>query len=1280
MISAFAAQAGTEPADRPRAHPRTIGWLGTTALAMGGSNQSLFLIAALIAGQGHILGQGSAAIPLLIVGLLLGWAAAPGWTELILIYPNRVGGIAAACAEAFRPYSAVLANLAGVCYWWGWVPTCGLTALFSAAAIHHWYLPGIPVVVLAISIVVTFCTINLCGIKWVTRLAVPTATISALLALVSGLVPILSGSVDWRQATTFDLTVPFPGWFGALTSMMAGLYLIGFAAPAFEAATCHVGETVDPNRNVPRAMLASALMAAVYFVLLPVVWLGVLGPDALGRDLALELGPTFAPLLGTAAKTAAIWFMMFNMFHGTLQPLAGATRTLAQLADDGLLPRIFGRRLPTDAPWFATVLTAAMAVLFLLIGDPIWLIAAANFTYLIGICLPNVAVWLLRRDAPDLHRPYRAPRGTIALGLIAAIAWACSALLGFQQFGLPTVMIGIVFAFAGAALYAWRKLEDRRRLGLPPAISSLHVKLTGAMLVVLVLDGIGYLAAVTHVSSEHAALVAALEDIFVAVAMMTITVGLVLPGMIAHSVTGLARAADRLATGTVADLARAMRALGRGDLEAAQADVDLVPLATNTRDEVGQMARSFNQLQEEIARAAIGLEGARDGLRRAREELIMSNDDLRFSEERLRLALEGAHQGSWDWNIAAGVLNYSDRTRAILGLPHDQAVIDIDAWERLVHPDDLDHVWRDFTDSVESGTGHYASEYRVKAGGGWRWVSDRGKIVQHDAVGQPIRAVGILADITEQRQVEEALIQAKVAAEQARREAEEARYRAEQADQVKTRFLAQMSHEIRTPLNAVLGFAGLLADSPLDPQQRQHLETVRETGHLLLVMLNDLLDYAKLEAGKISLERIPFRLDDLLDETRRTTEMLLSEKTVALRFELDSALPAWVRGDPIRLKQVLNNLLSNAVKFTAKGSITLGATVLPSPPHAPGSVRFAVTDTGIGVAKDQHGALFQEFSQIGDGTARHYGGTGLGLTICRELVELMGGIIGVDSDAGRGSTFWFTVSLDPVEAPLIVPEPAQRAAAKHMPPLRILVADDVLTNRELARALLERQGHLVTLAENGHQAVEAVRRQPPDVVLMDINMPVMDGIEAMRAIRALPGTVGKLPIIAMTANAFPADLQRFVAAGMNGHVTKPFDPASLTAAISGVGIAAPMVPDMTSPVLAMELLLGMDEAVGRATLRRLFLTMIRDVTAATTELADALARGDVEFSWKVAHRIKGIGGSLGVPRLSTIAGLIEARIKAGETDGCDALLTEMNALLVAAEAAFTRQFAELAPA
>ena len=268
--------------DPPAPHPRTLGWIGTTALAMGGSNQSLFLLAALFAGQGDILGQGSAAVPLLIVGLLLAWAAAPGWTELVLMFPNRVGGIAATCAEAFRPYSPVLANLTGVCYWWGWVPTCGLTAILSASAIHAWYLPEFrhrP----RIAIVALFTLVNLLRHQWVTRLAVPIATASALLALMSGLAPIAGRRGRLAAGHHLYLTSPFEGWFGQLTSLMAGLYLIGFAAPAFEAAACHVGETIDPEQERAARDAGQWRDGVALFVVLPVVWLGVLGPRAVGQ-------------------------------------------------------------------------------------------------------------------------------------------------------------------------------------------------------------------------------------------------------------------------------------------------------------------------------------------------------------------------------------------------------------------------------------------------------------------------------------------------------------------------------------------------------------------------------------------------------------------------------------------------------------------------------------------------------------------------------------------------------------------------------------------------------------------------------------------------------------------------------------------------------------------------------------------------------------------------------------------------------------------------------------
>ena len=629
-----------------RTHPRKIGWLGTTALAMGGSNQSLFLISALVAGQGAISGQGTAAVPLLVVGLILSWFALPGWTELILMWPDRVGGIAATCGEAFRPYAPVLGNLTGVSYWWGWIPTCGLTALLSASAISQWFLPGISVPGLACALIAGFVIINLLGVRWAANTAIVIAAASAALAFLSAIIPVISGSVDWHQAASFHLDTPFDGPFGAITSAMAGLYLIGFAAPAFEAAACHVGETIDPARNVPRAMYASAGMATLYFLVLPVIWLGAIGPAGLGGDLAITLGPTFAPLFGALGKSCAIGFMMFNMFHGTLAPLTGVARTLSQLSEDGLLPELFAKRTRSDCPWVAILITAGAAIGFLLIGDPVWLVAAANFTYLIGIALPSVAVWLLRRDQPSLPRPYRAPRGTIMLGLIAALAWGIATIIGFQQFGLPTVILGLVLAYSGAALYAWRKWMDRRKAGLPGLGRSLHLKLTGAMVAVLVLDGAGYYLAVHSVTLEHGniELITVLEDIFVAVAILTITVGLVLPGMIAHSAVEVSAAAERLAVGTMADFSRAMTALASGDLDGASARVDFVPVVATSRDEVGEMARSFNTLQSEIAKAAIGLTGAREGLRRARDELTETNVNLEMRVVARTGELEAAHK------------------------------------------------------------------------------------------------------------------------------------------------------------------------------------------------------------------------------------------------------------------------------------------------------------------------------------------------------------------------------------------------------------------------------------------------------------------------------------------------------------------------------------------------------------------------------------------------------------------------------------------------------------
>jgi diguanylate cyclase (GGDEF)-like protein len=622
-----------------RAHPRTVGWLGPAALAMGGSNQSLLIFAALFG----LSGQGSAAVGLLIAGLVLGWMAMPGWLELVLMWPNRVGGIAASCAEAFRPYSPVLANVTGVCYWWGWIPTCGLTAILSATAIHSWYLPGVPMSVLATVIVLAFTALNLFGIRLVTRVAMLIASASALLAFASVVIPVWTGHVDWHAATTVHLHTPFHGVFGALTGAMAGLYLIGGAAPGFQAAACYVGETEDPVKNVPRAMYAAGAMAGLYFVVIPVVWIGVIGTHGLAaHDLTQTLGPTFAPALGSAAKAAVVWFLVFTMFHGSLQPLAGASRTLSQLSVDGLLPRSLAKRNKHDAPWVATILTAAMAIAFLWSGVPLSLIAAANFTYLIGICLPSVAVWLLRRNEPDLPRPWRAPRFTVGLGVVAAAIWGASTLLGFEQFGLKYVLLGLGLAYAGTVAYAWRQWRDRVRSGATRLPWSLQRKLTSAMLTVIVLDGAGYLTAVEHVDRTQAQLLAVLQDIFVGVALLTITVGLVLPGVIAHQVNQVAAAARRLAREHLPALSEGLQALGEGRVNSAAAPGRLEPVRVRSGDEVGAMAESFNAMQEEIARAAHALDAAREMQRSDRQHLqeLADQDPLTGLLNRRRLEEE----------------------------------------------------------------------------------------------------------------------------------------------------------------------------------------------------------------------------------------------------------------------------------------------------------------------------------------------------------------------------------------------------------------------------------------------------------------------------------------------------------------------------------------------------------------------------------------------------------------------------------------------------------------
>jgi signal transduction histidine kinase/CheY-like chemotaxis protein len=400
------------------------------------------------------------------------------------------------------------------------------------------------------------------------------------------------------------------------------------------------------------------------------------------------------------------------------------------------------------------------------------------------------------------------------------------------------------------------------------------------------------------------------------------------------------------------------------------------------------------------------------------------------------------------------------------------------------------------------------------------------------------------------------IIQARLA--EAKQQAEVQAQRAEAASKAKSDFLAMMSHEIRTPMNGVLGFANLLLETPLSAEQRDFVLTVQRSGDALLTIINDVLDYSKIEAGRMTVEQIDFDLHQVCEEVRKISQTAVAERGLVMTLSFDPDLPRFIKGDPVRLRQILLNLAGNAVKFTERGAV--GIAVARSDAA---QLKISVTDSGIGITDEQMDRLFRRFTQADSSTTRRYGGTGLGLAISRTLVELMGGTIGVHSEKNKGSTFWFTLPLNaaqqpPAEVPLLVEEAAPPAAAPAAAVRtaaatssseagsgegRVLLVEDNFVNQRVAVYMLAKLGHQVAVARHGREAIDMLGQSRYDLVLMDCQMPEMDGFEATRIIRDPASGVldHEVPVVAMTANAFPEDRARAIACGMNDFLAKPVD-------------------------------------------------------------------------------------------------------------------------------------------
>jgi two-component system, sensor histidine kinase and response regulator len=783
-------------------------------------------------------------------------------------------------------------------------------------------------------------------------------------------------------------------------------------------------------------------------------------------------------------------------------------------------------------------------------------------------------------------------------------------------------------------------------------------------------------------------------------------------------------------------------------------------------EEVREITRGFNELvttvqsrEGELGAAATRLRSSNDALQTEVADRRAAEQALLRSREFLEMAQSAGGIGVFDLDLQTQRIRGTPQYFAILGLPASEGFMTQDQWLALVHPRDLEAFILAITDAVRNRSRFTVEQRMLRHDGTACWVSVTGRVMSDDS-GQYERIVGSVLDVTERHQ--------------RREELERARLEAEQANRAKSEFLANMSHEIRTPINGVLGMTHVLLDGATTPEQRECLEIVRSSGSQLLYLVNDILDLSKIEAGRLEIEQLESELRAVVDDTVAALVPEASAKGLELVVHVVPGVPARALVDPNRVRQCLTNLLGNAIKFTARGHVLVRVEAEPQG-DAQVLVRFTVTDSGIGIPPERQNRLFREFSQVDSSTTRNYGGTGLGLSIVRRLAELMGGSVGVSSELGRGSSFWFSIaagraraeaapaapaaglrvivvndsaraaqalaadlgslglavtvvadlpaaearlreggacaailaeerlvdegsgerlaaaapnalrlliaalaagraaaatgglwhgvltrptryaSLRNALAPLIAgaaPEsPGAAPAALRARVRRVLVADDNPLNRRIARHFLDRLGCSVVEASNGYEAVAAWEGGGVDLILMDCQMPALDGFAATREIRSRErGT--RMAIVAVTAHALAGDRQACLAAGMDDYLTKPLSPEALAACLERIGqvretqdlpAAEPGTPSPEGARAdgvdwrALDALTGGDkdfeeELVG------IFLSSGDRVLE---RLCAALAGADLEGVRRHAHTLKGASANLRAVALAERAQTVE---------------------------------------
>lgn len=659
----------------------------------------------------------------------------------------------------------------------------------------------------------------------------------------------------------------------------------------------------------------------------------------------------------------------------------------------------------------------------------------------------------------------------------------------------------------------------------------------------------------------------------------------------------------------------------------------------------------------------VGVTGAlRDITDRTRAE-----NALRDRAEEFRLLTENVSDIIARIDTAGNFSYISPSVRAVLGFSADELI----GGRRFERTPDSPQGSAHERAMKGEGPITFQAKYFNKQGRGI-WLESTVNPVRDPATNEVVEVLMISRDISRRKEIEARLQEAKEAAEHASR--------------LKSEFVATISHEIRTPMNGVIGMTALLAGTSLSDEQQRYVEGIGASARSLMLIINDILDLSKLDAEKVDLETLVFRPRRVVEDCLAALAAEAEQKGIALVADLDPDCDRAVRGDPTRVLQVLTNLAANGVKFTDHGGVTVTARCAVGETERM-TIRFTVTDTGIGIEPDVQAMIFDKFRQADGSITRRFGGTGLGLTIAKRLVELMGGTIGVDSVPGHGSSFWYVLEL-PLAAPEEAETPSRPPVAirlsrssRSRPGARILLVEDNAVNRFLVDSLLSKAGYKVDCSADGVRAIEAARNATYDLVLMDAQMPQMDGMQATRCLRDLGGHYADIPVIAITANAMPGARELYLAAGMNDYVAKPIDPEQFLATIADwldrdtagqqpVTMPAPSADDDAPPLLVPDKLAELHAVLPEQNVRDLVTAYLASTAALHAGIVAAAAAADLAELARNAHDLRSTSAQLGAARLADLAGRLERVALQDDAAAAAAFLDELDAMITATATAF----------